>query len=393
MTNELPDNIVTESLERLRQGEDAFSVSQSYGDYANELLPLLQIADAIKQIPKQQLPTPHKQFRFAETHTMPYVLGRFFSLFRVAVIPISLVLILFGGHFVVQAAEHSLPGDLLYSLKRASETAQLNLTFDQQQKANLHVELTQKRLNEVKQAFDTKNPETEAAAIAALKDQAEKTFAKVPQVAVANALTNKNQDLLNNLVAINKEQKSVLTSINATDDASSVTTTALNVVKENSKTLAKIIATVNEQTLADLPNKISITGDISSLKDNKITVEKNTFLINDQTFITNVDGSQLDDLIDLTGHVTIVGTKSGQGLIAKQISMLAPETTPTATVPTPTKTDAITPTVKGTVTTKPSIEPAKVPPTPETTSSPEPQPINQATGSFIIEPNTDQYAP
>ncbi len=393
MTN-IPEHIFEEALERLRNGEDAVRIAADSGNYSVELLPLLIIAQAVKSIPKQQIPTPHKQFRFAEVRTMPYLYTQFMSIFRVAIIPASLVIVLLGGQLVSKAASNSLPGSPLYSLKRATETARLNLTLDEQKEANLHVELTQRRLDEVKKAIDTNNPATEAAAITALQEQTEKTFAKVPQIAAANALANNDQGLLNNLVAINKEQKNVLGAITASHNAKSETATALHVTKENDKTLARIIATVNEQTLADLPNKISITGVISSFKDNKITVEKNTFLINDKTYITDLDGTELETLTNLTGRVTIVGVKSEQGLIAKQISIIAPETQNTTVTKIETSP---TPTVKGAVTTKPSSEPIKqsapVTASPEPTIDPVPDTSNQAQGSFIIEPNTNQYAP
>ncbi len=140
------------------------------------------------------------------------------SLFRVAIVPISLVIVLLGVPAIASATKNSLPGDKLYSLKRASEQVQLTLTQDQNEVATLHVELMEKRLDEVKKAADSGNTTSETLAIAELKSQTEKTFAQAGPVATANAISNQDSSLLDNLVAINNKQKTVLTELSKESD-------------------------------------------------------------------------------------------------------------------------------------------------------------------------------
>ncbi len=381
----MPDYIFEEALKRLRTGESVLSISQSFPEHKETLESLLPIAALTMSIPKMQPPVPHRQYRFVkEIQSAPYRFAGIFQFMRMAVIPISLVAALLGGKLVVNATANSLPGDKLYTLKRATEEARLNLSMSDSAAATIHVELVQKRLEEVKKAIDSKNSATETAAIEALQKQTEKTFAVASQVAAVNAVTNKDSSLLDNLVAINKEQKSVLASIEIgeTDGTKEATKTALNTTAENDKTIAKLIATVNEQTLIDLPNKISITGLISSLKPTSITVEKNTFIIDEGTIINGTDGSVLDALPKDTANVTVIGTRSDKGLFAKKITLIELAATP-STTPTPSVSPS--PTVKGVVTPKPT--PTNENPTPT------PTPTNEASGSFIVEPSAEQYAP
>lgn len=375
----IPDTIFDQAIERIHNGESAFVVADSYPEYATELQELLPVIASVVSIPKLDIPAPTKQYKFIEARSLPYRVTNFLASFRLAIVPISLVVALFGGRMIVQAAENSLPGDTFYTLKRASEEARLTLTFNSDKTATIHVELAQRRLDEVKKAINNNDVKVEAEAIAELQKQTAKTFAEVPQVAAVNAVADGDSTLLNKLVALNKEQKLVLSEVESTPNTKDVTEVALNTTKENDKTLAKIIATVNEQALIDLPNKISVTGPISLLKDNQITVNKNVFTINQSTIITNEKGEKVDAITDAKVNVTIIGSKAGELFVAKQISILAPEVKVT---PTP----SVSPTVKGatTPTPTPSITP---------TVTPTPMPTNQATGSFISEPSSEQYAP
>jgi hypothetical protein len=244
----------------------------------------------------------------------------------------------------------------------------------------------QKRLAEVRQAADTGNIETESTAIAELQSQTAKTFAEAAPLATANAISKQDSSLLDSLMAVNKEQKDVLEDLSEetdTNGAQTVAATALQDNVKNDQTLAKIVATVNDQTLIDMPNKVSVTGAIASHYGNRITVEKNTFTITDKTTITGSDGEiELDNATTLTGRATITGIKTEAGtLVAKQILILPIESgivkgaTDVKLIPiiqTPPKTtDPTTPVTPDTV------QPTKDP--------------SQASGLFIVEPSDRQY--
>lgn len=379
-----PDNIFAEALQRLDRGETPQQIAQDYKDYQQELEGLLSVADMGMNIPRITPPAPYKQFRFADKAITSSGFMQFLTYMRVAAIPISLVIALLGGRAAVNATENSLPGDKLYSIKRATEEARLTLTRDQEKVAALHVELLQKRLEEVRKAADTGNEAKETAALAELQSQTKITFAEAAPVATANAISKQDSSLLDTLVAVNKEQKVVLSSLSETgetDNAKTLAISAINDNKENDVTLAKIIATVNDQTLIDLPNKTTVTGEISLIAGNKITVEKNTFVINDKTAITGADGEPVTDIKTVKGKVTVTGTRiDNGGLIAKQILVLPDDGT-----------------VKGNTTSNPTTQPTTkpIPPTntqPTETEAVPPQAPTKATGSYITEPSAPQYS-
>ncbi len=386
------EDIFDIALTRLHSGEQIDSIIKDYPEHAKELVSLLSVSEIGFNVPKRISPRPYKRQLYAEKVT---ALTRFWATFgnyRTAAIPIALLISLLGGRSIVSATESSLPGDTLYTLKRATETARLTFTRNPEKLAVIHVELLQRRVDEVRKAADSGDEEAETAAIAELQSQTTKTFAEAAPVATANALSRQDSTLLESLVAINKEQKDVLQNLteNETDTGTKdVANTALADNKKNDETLAKIIATVNDQTLADLQNKISITGTIAAHYGNKITVEKNTFTIDDRTTLTTIEGEVTTPKTTLTGRVTITGVREDNGvLIAKQILLLpsegdvkgATDSAPVTSVKAPVKVPVKT------------TEPVTPTPTPtDPTTQPAPAP-NQATGSFIVEPSDQQYS-
>lgn len=385
----IPDQIFAQALERHAHGESIQYIAADYPDYSHELLGLLSVSQTVMTIPKLVPPTPYKRQLFAEQLVTTSWFMQLLPFARVAVIPLSLVVALLGGWFGVNATENSLPGDKLYTIKRATEEARLTLTRDQEKIASLHVEFMQNRIADVQRAADSGNQESETAALEALKSQTEETFAVVAPVATANALAKQDSSLLNTLVAINNEQKDVLSALTETSEtelAKNEATVALEDSKKNDEALAKIIASVNDQAMADLPNKISVMGEITLYANNKITVEKNTFIIDDSTVITSSDGAVLTDITILTGRVSVTGSRGDDAiLIAKQITLL----------PAITEEGSVKGEVHIIPTKKPKATiPKTTPPAVETTDVPNnTNTAPQATGTYITEPSTPQYNP
>lgn len=348
----------------------------------------LQIINLLSSIPKTNVPNPTKRYSFAKKTSFAQQVVNFLSGNKSVTFAAVFALLLVGGFGIVRATENSLPEERLYTLKLVGEKARLGITFDQDKVASLHLALAEKRLDETKQAIETNNPEKEAAAITALALQTEKTFSAVSGIATTKAVSENDSTLLDNLVAINKEQKSVLETASKSEGTKESAEVALSVTKETDKSLAKIIATVNEQTLLDLPNKISVTGTVNSYIKNKLVVEKSTFTVNDATVVHNQTGEIVEKFDKIEGKITVIGTKDINNIVtAKKIIIIDGSVS--------LATDK--PQVKGVVTTpktepKTTTSPTTTAPNTETNTT-EPQKPSQTQAGFILEPTESQYAP
>lgn len=377
--------ILDRAIQLLAEGKSVEFIVKQFPKFEHELLETLPIVTAFNAMPHKAVPRPTPRHSYARTSWSWFTFTEFLTAYKFAFAPLLLLAVLASGFTLNKASENSLPGQVLYSIKSAKERAQVTLTFDQKKLATLHMELSQKRLEEVKRAIETNNPEQEVAALNNLTEQTEKTLDAISQIATDPNSSQENHELIDNLVAINKEQKSLIQAATESSDTKEEATIALTESKETDINLAKLIATVNEQTLMDLPNKISVTGIVITITDAKVTVEKNTFSLNNDTVIVSTTG-EITTATDIKGKISVIGTTDNNTLVAKKIIIIDPDAKVEAS------STVSTPQVKGRVTTTPS----GLPPKPAVIPSPETDdetitPPTEAYGGFIAEPADSQY--
>jgi len=105
---------------------------------------------------KNSLPTQDRQPAIPLKKRLGYLMPKVSWVWvrQPAFIATSLLLALFGGSLLsVSAAERSMPGDVLYSVKLATEQARLALAKDAKEKVKLKSEFTDRRVAEVKQVM------------------------------------------------------------------------------------------------------------------------------------------------------------------------------------------------------------------------------------------------
>jgi hypothetical protein len=163
-----------ECLAHLKQGESIETCLQRFPHERQELEPLLRLAQALQeshmaQVPGQQAlmrgraaflgqAAPHQRASTAPSALADWARGLLRSeqhpLARVLMtlsVTVALVLgALAGGNI---ASANSLPGDPLYSVKRASEQVRVLLTINADSRAALEEELAERRVSEVKQVL------------------------------------------------------------------------------------------------------------------------------------------------------------------------------------------------------------------------------------------------
>ncbi|MEK7519840.1 MAG: DUF5667 domain-containing protein [Patescibacteria group bacterium] len=99
---------------------------------------------------------------------------------------VALIIALGSGSGAVVAAQGTLPGDILYPVKRVAEKARISFTAGTVEKAALHVELATLRAEEAVQLIE-RNPENAPAAATALAEsqkeltQSQAVFEEKPQ--------------------------------------------------------------------------------------------------------------------------------------------------------------------------------------------------------------------
>lgn len=269
----LPEHILDTALQRLRTGESVLDIAKAYPEHQKELTEVLSLTAELTAFTKLPVPTPRKQFKYAEkAFSLSNFLSQFSFNMRFAAIPLSFLMVLVGGRFMLNATENSLPGDKLYAVKRATEVARINLTQDQEKLAILHLQLTQKRLEELKQAMHTNDQESSNAAAIALKEQTVKALETVPVVAEENAINNNDQTLLQDLVAINNEQKTLLSEISSEDNAD-IALSILTTTQTADESIAKLLAKVTE-TSEEVATKEPVKTDaiISPVNNTSATI-------------------------------------------------------------------------------------------------------------------------
>ncbi|HEX9373052.1 MAG TPA: DUF5667 domain-containing protein, partial [Roseiflexaceae bacterium] len=144
-------------LERLRHGESMDVCLRDYPAQAQELAPLLRAAMQVRALPPPVLSPAARsaiqaQLRLAvvrqraaqrsvNTHGFARVALRF------AIVALLLLVVGLGGG--VAAAQSSLPGSPLYTLKRAGERGRLLLATSPEQRATLHMDFAAARSGEI----------------------------------------------------------------------------------------------------------------------------------------------------------------------------------------------------------------------------------------------------
>lgn len=181
--------ILDECVSRLRRGEAPEACLADYPAHAGELAPdlalsadLLQLslleppADAAASGYQQMMAAFDAQEKRPQVAGLPPLLDRFLERFldrllsplrrpriglglpllRTAAIAVMLVIA--AGSFVITAAADTLPGDVLYPVKRSWENTRLALTVDESSRQTLQTELEQRRRAEVRAVLDLRKP-------------------------------------------------------------------------------------------------------------------------------------------------------------------------------------------------------------------------------------------
>ncbi len=162
--NDILNDILEECLERvLARGETIERCLADYPELADELRPLLETvltvnkAADIKPRPEFRERARY-QFRRAIEEKEAKKTRRFFWQPRWATVGIAVLVFLVAGSSTVMAAGNSMPDEPLYPVKLATEAVREKLTPSLLGKADLYVDLADKRVSEIVYLAGKGNP-------------------------------------------------------------------------------------------------------------------------------------------------------------------------------------------------------------------------------------------
>ncbi len=343
-----PEDKLNELIGKVTKGSPS---SRVLSDFESDTGELLEIVSMLKSLPLQTPPEPAMRRAYIGMQAKANSwLGLIFS-HRHAAFAFGLLLIVTMGSTTVYGAAISVPGQKLFSLKKGAEQLRVKFETNELEKANLQMAITKKRLAEAEKILSSaeKNPERQIAALTELSNQSRSTIEQVEVAAKNNGLQEKNHPVITNFEALNKEQQEFINQIPEKDSTKTAASNALESAKEDEskvaqiKTIVEVVTASKEQTLIALssdPDSILISGIVSAYYKEKLTVEKNTFVITEETVFKDAAGKILSTTTLSTGlKITIRGQKNNEKLIATEINILS--------LPEP---ESVKPEVKGTST-------------------------------------------
>lgn len=395
-----------QALKLLKQGISAEEILARFPNEQAELAPLLKISSQLLTLPKNIVPTPMMQRRYALAPSPRFWLG-WMHLLKVAATSVSVMLLVSALGAGIYATTQSVPGTALFSVKKTAENLELVLATTQQNKATLQIAIAQQRLSEAQQIFaDPKsNSSSKTSALNELANQTASAVASVKDVASADPASSQTTPLVASLVNLTNQQKTLLKDIPSNSEVQSAAQSALATLNQTDSQVQQIKMTVaaanSDQTLTSLssnPNAVAVLGVVNKITADQITVEKTAFSVNDQTQIKDTSGKTLS-LADLaTGQkVEAIGTNLNSTVTATEIVAIDTNLAQ-ITAPTSTPASAATPTATGTVEAASTVAGSststdqKTVSIPSDSSSPTTDP-NTVIGSFIPGDPAPQFAP
>jgi hypothetical protein len=173
------------------RGESLEDCLLRYPDHAEELEPLLRIVADTREVSRTIEPRPEfkarlryqTQSRIADKNRRAkdrYMTVGWLPRWATMTV-ISLLMLVFAAGSVYAVSADTVPGDLLYPVKRAGEQVQMFFTFSNEGKAELHAMFASRRVEEIESIA----PEADATTVDKLSSDFESNMQKVCELAAA----------------------------------------------------------------------------------------------------------------------------------------------------------------------------------------------------------------
>lgn len=316
------EKLFDRALSEIRRGENAETVLLRMPKSAqDELKAMLAVSTELSSMPLRGVPQPARRRLFA-AHTAQK-LSRFTLFVRTLrtgyAVTAALAILLIAG--TSYAADRSLPGDPLFSLKKSFEVAQIELTArNPEARAALELNLANERLDDAQRvvADDSSSSADKEQAVQELDSQTQVALNQIQQV--ASSSPSINSSVVQNLESLAKGQASLQAQVNPGGASQNDQQTQQAIAGIQSS----IATAANGQSQASLPvaKTFQVSGAVTAITSSSITVDKNQYQLNSKTSYAAADGSTLQFSDFAVGDtVTVVGSTSGENNIAQIVTL------------------------------------------------------------------------
>lgn len=366
---------------------------------------ILLLMAELKSIPVLNPPKAALRRKYALQAVKQPILKTFIFSFRLALTAAIVAMVSATGGLAYSAVK-SLPGEKLFAIKKTAEQLRVKFATSDIQKAYLQVQIAKKRVEEAEKIVAQKENKDPKLELAALKELSFATELAAKQVGTLPPKTIKESPnaLLASLEDVSQKEKNLVSSLTPAEDGNGGAEDVIALSLKNQSKVSAIKQSVEiavaEEAVASLSSApdttVVVSGQITQIAKNKLTVEKTVFVLNEQSAIADSSGHKLKPgELKLENKVAASGKKVENVLVALKITVLE-----TAETSKPTQSsnepegevkgeNAVKP--KPNSTTPASIlKPAANEPKQEEESQINP---NTATGSFIMEDPKPQFAP
>lgn len=383
-----------------------------FSNLSKEQQEMLLLLLELKRIPVLNPPNAVSRHKYALAGIKKPAWRFFIRRFRFSLAATCVLLIISGLTYSVVT---SLPGQRLFVLKKNAEQLRVKFALSDTQKAYLQLQIAKRRIAEAQKITNQMAPDNSGLKLAALKEVSHATEIAAQQMETLSPKTIQTapQPLLASLQDVGQKEKELVSELSKNQEIQNgkeEDVIALSLKSQNKLSVIRqaVEVAVAEEALTSLsaaaPDSVVISGTITELAKNQLTVEKTVFLTGEQTVIADAGGKELTlENLKKGIIVAVSGKKDNNTLTALKITLLKETSktdTSTITANSSATTDSPTrPQVTGnqsnlsnSTTPDSLLEPKNESETAEPEDE-KPSNPNAASGNFIIESPLPQYAP
>ncbi len=208
------EEILDQLLKEIKDGRDVDEKIKEYPEYGDELRELLQITKQFKELPDVEpdgiaiVRTISKAKEIFYKRQRISLFKRFFAVqpALIKVFAVIIIIVLIGGAGLLFSSR-SMPGELLYPVKRFSERIQYSLTSSPEGKTVLHIKFAEQRAAELMYTFN-KNKKIDEGLLRVMLNEVEDAFNHSQSLSEDRTLI-----MLKRIATINEAQMEILKTI------------------------------------------------------------------------------------------------------------------------------------------------------------------------------------